>query len=177
MGAWSAFSSCESPPSPPPPTLGQLFKASCQKSLLILNALYCIADAKLHLFGSSCNGFGFSGSDMDLCMTLKGKKKSDIDCVDYITKLASILRKNPECSNILAITGAKVPIVKFILKHANVEADISMYNEVALWNTSLLRTYVDIDSRVHVLGCTLKIFVKVSVCILLYMPVVQCLCN
>lgn len=122
-----------------------------------------ISDAKLHLFGSSCNGFGFSGSDMDLCMTLEDKTKSDIDCVEYITKLASMLRKNQECSNILAITGAKVPIVKFILKRANVEADISMYNEVALWNTALLRTYVDIDSRVHILGCTLKIFVKVSV--------------
>ena len=100
---------------------------------------------------------------MDLCMTLKGKAKSDIDCVEYIKKLASILRKNPECSDIIAITDAKVPIVKFLLNRLNMETDISMYNEVALWNTRLLKTYVDIDARVHILGCTLKIFVKVSV--------------
>ena len=26
-------------------------------------------DADLHLFGSSCNGFGFTHSDLDICMT------------------------------------------------------------------------------------------------------------
>ena len=137
--------------------------------------MYPVLDAKLHLFGSSCNGFGFTGSDMDLCMTLKGKAKSDIDCVEYIKKLASILRKNPECSDIIAITDAKVPIVKFLLNRLNMETDISMYNEVALWNTRLLKTYVDIDARVHILGCTLKIFVKVSVSC--FMLIVQTLWN
>ena len=114
------------------------------------------------MFGSSSNGFGFTGSDMDVCMTLEGKDKSDVDGIEYITKLASILRKNPECSDIIPITGAKVPIVKFFLRCPKIEADISMYNEVALWNTKLLRAYVDIDPRVHILGCALKIFVKVS---------------
>ena len=115
------------------------------------------------MFGSSSNGFGFAGSDIDLCMTLDGKAKTDIDCIEYITHLAKILKKNAECSNVISITGAKVPIVKFFLRHAKVEADISLYNEVALWNTKLLRTYISIDERVHILGCTLKIFVKVSV--------------
>ena len=125
--------------------------------------LYYILDARLHLFGSSANGFGFTGSDIDLCMTLDGKGKNDIDCIECITQLAKILRNNHECSNVVAITGAKVPIVKFFLRHAKVEADISMYNEVALWNTKLLAAYVHIDPRFHILGCTLKIFVKVSV--------------
>ena len=102
------------------------------------------------------------GSDMDLCMTLEGKSKSDIDCIEYIKQLAAMLKKNPECSDVIAITGAKVPIVKFVIKHAKIEADISLYNEVALWNTKLLAAYVQIDPRVHILGCTLKIFVKVS---------------
>lgn len=29
------------------------------------------ADADLTLFGSSCNGFGFSDSDLDFCLTFK----------------------------------------------------------------------------------------------------------
>jgi hypothetical protein len=96
-------------------------------------------------------------------MTLDGKAKNDIDCIEHIKKLASVLRKYPQCTDIVAITGAKVPIVKFFLRHAKVEADISMYNEVALMNTKLLATYVHIDQRVQILGCTLKIFVKVCV--------------
>ncbi|CAB4006799.1 terminal uridylyltransferase 4-like isoform X1, partial [Paramuricea clavata] len=119
-----------------------------------------LPDARLHLFGSSCNGFGFTGSDIDLCMTLDGKAKNDIDCIEHIKKLANVLRKYSQCTDIVAITGAKVPIVKFFLRHAKVEADISMYNEVALMNTKLLATYVHIDQRVQILGCTLKIFVK-----------------
>lgn len=114
------------------------------------------------MFGSSCNGFGFRGSDLDICMTFEGKKKNDIDCIKTINSLAKILRGNHEVNNVIAITGAKVPIVKFFLKRANLEADISLYNEVALWNTKLLATYVQIDKRVHILGCTLKVFVKVS---------------
>lgn len=119
-------------------------------------------DARLYLFGSSCNGFGFHESDLDMCMMFKGKKKNDIDCIQTITSLSKILRGNPDCRDVISITGAKVPIVKFFLKNAKREADISLYNEVALWNTKLLAKYVEIDKRVEILGCTLKIFVKVS---------------
>ena len=94
-------------------------------------------------------------------MMFEGKKKADIDCVATIKFLAKLLRANPECVDVIAITGAKVPIVKFFLKRERLEADISLYNEVALYNTRLLDTYVQIDRRVRVLGCTLKIFVKV----------------
>ena len=31
------------------------------------------ADARFSLFGSSCNGFGFYSSDLDICMTLVGR--------------------------------------------------------------------------------------------------------
>lgn len=111
-------------------------------------------------------------------MTLEGKAKTDIDSIHYIRRLASILRDNRDYSNVIAIIGAKVPIVKFVLQPARLEADISMYNEVALWNTRLLATYVQIDPRVRILGCALKVFVKVRLIpcgMYIYFIVVTCL--
>ena len=35
-------------------------------------------DAILTLFGSSCNGFGFSDSDLDLCLTFEGNQDGKV---------------------------------------------------------------------------------------------------
>jgi terminal uridylyltransferase len=54
------------------------------------------------------------------------------------------------------VTGAKVPIVRFVYyeKLSNfeyeIEVDISVYNTLALENTLLLKTYAAIDDRVQV---------------------------
>uniref|UniRef100_A0A8C5H4F1 Terminal uridylyltransferase 7-like n=1 Tax=Gouania willdenowi TaxID=441366 RepID=A0A8C5H4F1_GOUWI len=68
-------------------------------------------EAKLQLFGSSKNGFGFRQSDLDICMVLEGKETVDV-----------------KLKNITAITTAKVPIVKFCHVHTGLEGDISLYN-------------------------------------------------
>ena len=41
-----------------------------------------ILGARLHLFGSSKNGFGFKNSDIDICMTLEDHAKDEVnyDC-------------------------------------------------------------------------------------------------
>ncbi|XP_020897481.1 terminal uridylyltransferase 7 isoform X2 [Exaiptasia diaphana] len=117
-------------------------------------------DARLHLFGSSMNGFGFKDSDLDICMTIEGKNKDDLDCISIIKDLAKKLKQHRDCSNVFAITTAKVPIVKFYLRSVKKEADISLYNVLALENTKMLATYAKIDDRVSVLGYTLKLFAK-----------------
>lgn len=45
--------------------------------------------AKLQLFGSSKNGFGFRQSDLDICMVLEGQETID---VSNILNLLQVLR-------------------------------------------------------------------------------------
>ncbi|XP_023658732.2 terminal uridylyltransferase 7 [Paramormyrops kingsleyae] len=118
--------------------------------------------AKLRLFGSSKNGFGFKQSDLDICMVLEGHETSEgLDCIAIIESLARVLRKLPGLRNILPITTAKVPIVKFFHEKTGLEGDLSLYNTLALHNTRLLASYAAIDPRVKYLCYAMKVFSKV----------------
>jgi len=55
---------------------------------------------------------------------------------------------------------ARIPIVRFWHRTNNFEGDISLENIFAPANTRLLRTYVDIDPRVKILGLFLKTVMK-----------------
>uniref|UniRef100_A0A8C7T105 CCHC-type domain-containing protein n=1 Tax=Oncorhynchus mykiss TaxID=8022 RepID=A0A8C7T105_ONCMY len=86
-------------------------------------------NAQLCLFGSSKNGFGFRDSDLDICMTLEGHDTAEkLNCKEIIEGLAKVLKKHTGLRNILPITTAKVPIVKFEHRQSGLEADISLYN-------------------------------------------------
>ncbi|XP_038133260.1 terminal uridylyltransferase 4 isoform X2 [Cyprinodon tularosa] len=117
--------------------------------------------ARLQLFGSSKNGFGFRQSDLDICMVLEGKETiDDFDCINIIKGLARQLKKHQGLKNILPITTAKVPIVKFYHIRTGLEGDISLYNTLALYNTRLLASYAAIDRRVKILCYVMKVFAK-----------------
>ncbi|XP_041912476.1 terminal uridylyltransferase 4 isoform X2 [Alosa sapidissima] len=117
--------------------------------------------AQLCLFGSSKNGFGFRDSDLDICMTLEGHDTAEkLNCKEIIEGLAKVLKKHTGLRNILPITTAKVPIVKFEHRQSLLEGDISLYNTLAQHNTRMLATYAAIDPRVQYLGYTMKVFAK-----------------
>ncbi|XP_073695734.1 terminal uridylyltransferase 7 [Garra rufa] len=121
-----------------------------------------VPGAKLVLFGSSKNGFGFKQSDLDICMTLEGQDTAEgLDSMAVIDSLAKALRKHHSLRNILPITTAKVPIVKFYHTKTGLEGDISLYNTLALHNTELLASYAAIDARVKILCYVMKVFAKV----------------
>ncbi|KAL1274255.1 hypothetical protein QQF64_027069 [Cirrhinus molitorella] len=121
-----------------------------------------VPGAKLVLFGSSKNGFGFKQSDLDICMTLEGQDTAEgLDSMAVIDSLAKALRKHHSLRNILPITTAKVPIVKFYHTKTGLEGDISLYNTLALHNTQLLASYAAIDARVKILCYVMKVFAKV----------------
>ncbi|NXE52352.1 TUT7 uridylyltransferase, partial [Casuarius casuarius] len=116
---------------------------------------------KLNLFGSSKNGFGFKQSDLDICMTIDGLETAEsLDCIRIIEDLAKVLKKHSGLRNVLPITTAKVPIVKFFHVRSGLEVDISLYNTLALHNTRLLSSYAAIDPRVKYLCYTMKVFTK-----------------
>ncbi|XP_029943097.1 terminal uridylyltransferase 4 [Salarias fasciatus] len=117
--------------------------------------------ARLCLFGSSKNGFGFRDSDLDICMTLEGHRTAEkLNCKEIIEALAKVLKKHAGLRNILPITTAKVPIVKFEHRQSGLEGDISLYNTLAQHNTRMLATYAALDPRVQLLGYTMKVFAK-----------------
>lgn len=51
-----------------------------------------------------------------------------LNCVEIIETLASKLKRHRGLYNVLAITTAKVPIVKFRHRRTQLEGDISLYN-------------------------------------------------
>ncbi|XP_068093297.1 terminal uridylyltransferase 7 [Hyperolius riggenbachi] len=117
--------------------------------------------ARLNLFGSSKNGFGFIQSDLDICLTFDGLETAEeLDSIRTIEELARHLRKHQGLRNILPITTAKVPIVKFYHVRSGLEGDISLYNTLALHNTRLLASYAAIDPRVKYLCYIMKVFTK-----------------
>ncbi|NWH75274.1 TUT7 uridylyltransferase, partial [Piaya cayana] len=117
---------------------------------------------RLNLFGSSKNGFGFKQSDLDICMTIDGLETAEgLDCIRVIEDLAKVLKKQSGLRNVLPITTAKVPIVKFFHVRSGLEVDISLYNTLALHNTRLLSSYAAIDPRVKYLCYTMKVFTKI----------------
>jgi terminal uridylyltransferase len=61
---------------------------------------------------------------------------------------------------IVPITTARVPIVKFYMRPWRMQCDISLENKLALRNTRLLAAYTKIDPRVPKLGCALKRLAK-----------------
>ncbi|PNF19443.1 hypothetical protein B7P43_G03611, partial [Cryptotermes secundus] len=122
----------------------------------------CYPTAKLELFGSSCNGFGLLKSDIDICLTFTDSETGkEHNFVRIIEGLQNMLKKLGVMSNLVPVTTAKVPILKFFHKVSELEGDISIYNTLGQQNTKLLRTYAEIDPRAKMLGYMLKRFAKV----------------
>uniref|UniRef100_A0A671QZN1 CCHC-type domain-containing protein n=1 Tax=Sinocyclocheilus anshuiensis TaxID=1608454 RepID=A0A671QZN1_9TELE len=97
-------------------------------------------------------------------MTLEGQDTAEgLDSMAVIESLTKALRKHHALRNILPITTAKVPIVKFYHTKTGLEGDISLYNTLALHNTELLASYAAIDIRVKILCYVMKVFAKMYV--------------
>lgn len=69
---------------------------------------------------------------------------------DVLEKIVNALKLSGRMMDILSIPSAKVPIVKFRHLASKLEGDISLYNRLSIYNTELLRSYVDLDTRVAV---------------------------
>lgn len=106
-------------------------------------------DIELELFGSSVNMLGTSNSDLDICMTLRNDPTGkDVNCKAILKRvLNSVLWKNQDIRTqpITPILRTRVPILKF--NYEGYAVDLSMYNQCAVHNSKLLRSYALIDKR------------------------------
>ncbi|MAX45321.1 MAG: hypothetical protein CMB24_00815 [Euryarchaeota archaeon] len=106
--------------------------------------------SKLSVFGSAESGLSLKGGDFDLCLEI-----SDANEKKILKKIGGMLR-GQGMEEVKIITGAKVPIVKFIDPRSGLHVDISINNSLALHNTRLLSSYAKSDNRVKELAICVK---------------------
>ena len=71
-------------------------------------------------FGSSLNGLGFPGSDLDIYMDLP----VNLNEKQKVLRARRILSTIPQCSRLQPIVNARVPIIKFIHGPSGIHCDI-----------------------------------------------------
>ncbi|CAH8392383.1 unnamed protein product [Eruca vesicaria subsp. sativa] len=113
-------------------------------------------NAKLYLYGSCANSFGFPKSDIDVCLAIED---DDVNKPEMLLKLADILESN-DLQNVQALTRARVPIVKLMDPVTEISCDICINNVLAVVNTKLLRDYSLIDVRLRQLAFIVKHWAK-----------------
>jgi len=157
-------------------------------------------------FGSTVNGLGFRGCDVDIYLDL-GEipvNRSLSDSVDFTSdanplmsadescddslnqeqpndqsnsskqskssskesqikkvRLASqLLRHIPHCCRIHPITGARVPIVKFIHRRTGINCDMSFKNRASVLNSEYIRFCTEMDHRLRPLMMAIRLVFK-----------------
>ncbi|KAF9930246.1 hypothetical protein FBU30_000732 [Linnemannia zychae] len=122
-------------------------------------AIQVFGEAEVLPFGSSGNGLALANADMDLCVFLNPKGTEEVTPVEFVERIGDRLEKDPDFENILQLKRARVPIVK--LNHVNgIACDIGYQNDLAIWNTRLLRAYCMIDERLRDIVLIIKIWAK-----------------
>ncbi|TQB71170.1 hypothetical protein MPDQ_007760 [Monascus purpureus] len=110
-------------------------------------------DIKAHVFGSSGNKLCSSDSDVDICITTTYKE------LEHVCLLADVLAKHG-MERVVCVSHAKVPIVKIWDPELRLACDMNVNNTLALENTRMVRTYVEVDERVRPLAMTVKYWTK-----------------
>ncbi|KAF9387408.1 hypothetical protein BGX21_000554 [Mortierella sp. AD011] len=135
------------------------------RKLALLQRLSDIANevfgqAEVLPFGSSGNGLALANADMDVCVFLNSQQMAEeVSPVEFVERIGDRLEKDNEFENILQLKRARVPIVK--LNHINgIACDIGYQNDLAIWNTRLLRAYCRVDTRVRDVVVVIKKWAK-----------------
>lgn len=110
--------------------------------------------AKINIYGSSNNGFGTDGSDIDLCLIDFSIDKDKIfEIADEIVSILESIHMNDIDKSRL---HARIPVIRFEDPITKLQCDLCFNNILPIRNTLLLKTYSFIDPRVRVLGIIIK---------------------
>lgn len=124
-----------------------------EKLELILRKQWPGHTIKVNVFGSTGNKLGTTDSDVDICIT------TDCTVLERVCVLADFLA-NQGMERVVCVSVAKVPIVKIWDPELRLACDMNVNNPVALENTQMIRTYVEIDERVRPLAMIIKHWTK-----------------
>ncbi|XP_034028324.1 poly(A) RNA polymerase, mitochondrial [Thalassophryne amazonica] len=134
-------------------------------------------------FGSSVNGFGKLGSDLDMFLDLdaisgrKEKQSKSGLSLSYQMKqvksertvtqrILSVLGEcvdqfGPGCVGVQKILHARCPLVRFAHQPSGFHCDLTANNRVAMKTTELLYLYGELDHRVRCLIFTIRCWARV----------------
>ncbi|KAG0650447.1 Poly(A) RNA polymerase cid13 [Hyphodiscus hymeniophilus] len=110
-------------------------------------------DIRVHVFGSSGNLLCTDESDVDICITTDWKE------LEGVCMIADLLAKSG-MTNVICVSTAKVPIVKIFDPELGLACDMNVNNTLALENTRMIKTYIEIDPRVRPLAMIIKHWTK-----------------
>lgn len=119
----------------------------------ILNDAWPGHDIRVHLFGSSGNLLCSDDSDVDICIVTPWKE------LEGVCMLAELLA-NHGMEKVICVSSAKVPIVKIWDPELQLACDMNVNNTLALENTRMIKTYVQIDERVRPLAMIVKYWTR-----------------
>ncbi|XXH02642.1 hypothetical protein Hte_009023 [Hypoxylon texense] len=119
----------------------------------ILNDAWPGHDIEVHLFGSSGNLLCSDDSDVDICIVTPWK------VLEGVCMLAELLA-NHGMEKVVCVSSAKVPIVKIWDPELQLACDMNVNNTLALENTRMIKTYVQIDERVRPLAMIVKYWTR-----------------
>ena len=124
---------------------------------------------KVAIFGSSANGYGSPNSDIDMCLQVPNSSSAindkDATGAQAMATLAAIFEKNNMLDVDTSRLSARIPVIRFNCPRENdngapMECDLSMHNPLAVLNTSLLRTYAEINPVSRVMASIIKRWAK-----------------
>ena len=115
------------------------------------------SNCKLSLFGSSINGFGRKDSDLDLMVAIDNSSKYKV-----LRSIYQCLKCSEAFSRVVFIAKTRVPVLKTTHVASGKECDVSCYQDLAAFNSRLLKTYCSIDRRCFILGHALKSLTKMA---------------
>ena len=108
----------------------------------------------INIYGSSNNGFGTDGSDMDLCLVDKSIQ------IEQVPQLAEEVCRVLETLEMTEVDSsrlhARIPVIRFEDPVTHIQCDLCFNNILPIRNTFLLKTYSFVDKRVRILGIILK---------------------
>ncbi|XP_053696653.1 poly(A) RNA polymerase, mitochondrial [Sabethes cyaneus] len=131
-------------------------------------------------FGSSVNGYGKIGCDLDISLDLEseaGMKQNRDSRLVYHTKASNVNERSqvqrqlealgdvlhlflPGVNSVRRILKARVPIIKYHHEHLDLEIDLTMNNLTGVHMSELLYLFAQIDDRVQPLTCCVRKWAK-----------------
>jgi DNA polymerase sigma len=130
---------------------------------------------RVAIFGSSANGYGSPKSDLDMCLQIPSGSsivnEDDPTGAIAMATLAKVFENHGMQEVDTARLTARIPVIKFNCPRGSegdllpdeepwMECDLSMHNPLAVLNTSLLRTYAEINPVSRVLASIVKRWAK-----------------
>jgi len=110
-------------------------------------------------FGSSCNGFWASGSDIDISVIFY--QRLEVRPTQLLGQLKQAMVQGKIANGrILEIFHTKVPILKFQDAHFSMDIDLNVNNTLGVHNSELLYQYARIDQRFHIMVMVVKKWAK-----------------